>query len=308
VPPKPPVPPEADVESKERVEHLLEQYVRAHQHDLCADVARYGDVRTAPDFDLKKRLEEMQALRRRELDRERQGEDVEAMNRLMDELEAKFAKSRDGKPGKIGGKRRQLVECYRKYVRRPPEELLLVTRAWLEKADRFQERHAAVFRPAPTEDAPLLARLATLGPYHVDPDGRRLRVSWEEPRGLTCTWTAFSLSLEYPANDPAALRRLLDACDRLRGEFPQHEADLRREVLESFEIYHEQLARWGWEDYEVDAAGNPTEASILANAGSGHLCMETPQESKNEIEIRVFFRVAWDEEHGLELAILLDPE
>src|SRR5262249_27292830 len=125
----------------------------------------------------------------------------------------------------------------------------------------------------------------------VDPDGKRLRVSWDEPAGLGCAWTEFRLTFRYPARDSAALRALLDAYDRLGRNFDRHEAEMRRRVLESYEIYR------GW----IGRGSPATEAEILRDAGGGGIHLAAGRRSK--VTIEAFFHVAWDDEHGLEIAL-----
>ena len=55
---------------------------------------RHGDVRTQPGFDPKARMAELEQLRRRAADQERQRDDVEKLNRLRDQIAEKLAKER----------------------------------------------------------------------------------------------------------------------------------------------------------------------------------------------------------------------
>src|SRR5262249_1810162 len=119
-------------------------------------------------------------------------------------------------------------------------------------------------------------------------------------------WTTFSLTLSFPAGKKKTLGQLLDACSRLRKRFPQHQADLRREVLEHFAIHHDRPSPFDKDLYELDAAGKPTEPSILKTAGGGGIHLEG--EGGDIVGITVFFHVPWDDEHGLELFIEDEPE
>jgi hypothetical protein len=304
VPPKPPVPPDADIESWEQVEHLLGQYVREHAADLRADVEKYGDARTRPGFDPQKRLEELGRLYRREVDREFQQQHVNEMRQLTQELERQLAGKPNVKPAKVAAPRRRFLQGYRQYAGRPADELLPAMQEWLEEARQFQDRYPNVFRPRPVADEALLKRLADLGPYEVDIDSSRVQVSWDAPRGLECDWTTFSLSLEFPPKDEDVLRRLLDACDRLRETFPQHQETMRRAVLEHFDTYKDWFEARSLTWSEVDDTENPTERAVLEKAGGGSIRVEVPEwDEDGAVVIEVFFGVEWYEEHGLELSL-----
>lgn len=305
IPPKTSVPPTPDFESWEQVEYLLTRYVEAHTDDLRRDMAKYGDVRTQPGFDPEARRVELEVLRRQHADQQYQQEQVVAMTRLMDEIERLRAKSPRKGAGKLAGMRRQIVDCYRRYRHRPATELIPAMRDWLRRADAFQSRHADVFRPRPTEDPILLERLAGFGEYDVDVEQGRVVISWPAPQGLKCDWTRFSLSLGFRKQKNNALGPLLDAANRLRKRFVPHEAALRDEILRHFNHYRPQLPDWWLKDYDRDADGEPTEASILAKAGDGSIHIE---DGGGCVEMRVCFRVEWDQEHGLELGLDDEPE
>src|SRR5262249_6370265 len=83
VPERKPVPPSPDIESWEQVENQLENYVRAHQRDLETDIEKYGDPRTQPGFDPQKRRQELEGMRRRELDLDAQREAVAKIEKVM---------------------------------------------------------------------------------------------------------------------------------------------------------------------------------------------------------------------------------
>src|ERR1043166_7074900 len=100
-PEKKPIPPDSDAESKEEIEHRLEAYIQAHEKQLRADMAKYGDVRTEPGFDPDKRMAELDRLRRADYERERQKEDVPKMDALMAKIETQLAKNPKLKPSKI---------------------------------------------------------------------------------------------------------------------------------------------------------------------------------------------------------------
>jgi len=296
-----PVPPDAEIESWEHIEHLLAQYARTHERQLRSDLEKHGDVRTRPGFDPAKRMEELDQLRQLDWDRERQKDDAATLTELMEQLEAKLARRPPPKPGKIASERRKFLGCYRRYADRPTDQLIPSLRTCLPKAARFQDRYPDVFRPRPVEDEALLKRLAETGPYDVDIDSHGVRVSWDSPEGFACDWTTFSLSVEFPPQDEDTLRRLLDVCARLRLRFPQLQEELRDQVLESFENYRDWVGRIGFDGYELDETGNPTEASILKQAGDGGIHLDASD--ADYVRIAAFFSVDWDDEHGLEIDI-----
>src|SRR5262249_10083002 len=75
---------DTDIESWEQLEHLLDRYVKNHESELRADMAKDGDPRAEPGFDPEKRMAELERLRHAEYDRESQREDVPKINRFMD--------------------------------------------------------------------------------------------------------------------------------------------------------------------------------------------------------------------------------
>jgi len=318
IPEKKPVPPDQEIESWEQVEHLLAEYVRANVVALGGDMAKHGDPRSEPGFDPEKRMAELERLRMSDIDREAQTEVAPKMNELMQKMDQQVAKNPKIKPGKLAKARREFLEHYRRYADRTKEDLLPETQKWLEKARQFQAKHAAIFRPQPIDDPALLKRLAGIGAYGVDMGSKQVSLRWEEPAGLTCDWTEFSLSLRYGIGDAKTLAMLLGAYDRLKARFAKHAAELRQEVLQSFDIHREFLERFGYDDYELDDEGKPTEKSIFEHAGGGAIHISTGDYGDDDegadagedagAVIQVFFGVDWDDEHGLELFLEDEPE
>ncbi|MFL5340919.1 MAG: SMI1/KNR4 family protein [Gemmataceae bacterium] len=304
------VPPDPEAESFEQVEHLLGQFVQAHEAELRGDIAKHGDVRTQPGFDPEKRIAELDRLRLATYDREAQAEDVGKLQGFMDEIEKLVATNPKIKPGKLAKPRRAFLEVYRKYADRAADELVPAMRQALDGARQFQDRYAGVFRPKPISDEVLLQRLAAIGPFDTDIGNKQVRLRWDSPAGLACEWTEFALLIEYPIDDAKALAALLDASDRLRRRFPHHLDKIRQEVLEHFETYREWHERGGWplEGYDRDEAGRCTPESILRHAGNGSIHLTVPEGDDGTVMIQVFFHVEWDDEHGLELFIDDEPE
>lgn len=304
-----PIPPDPEIESKEQIEHLLNQYVHAHADLLRADMAKHGDPRTKPGFTPENREAEIDALRRAHYDRENQAEQVGKMESVMREFENLVAKNPKIKPGKVGKHRRAILQCYRDHVRRPEAELVPEMRKWLKEAERFQETHSSLFRLQAIDDAELLRRLKSFGPHEVDVGNKKVRVTWNAPECLACDWSVFSLTLDFPIGDKKALALLLDAYGRLVKNFAQHQAELRKELLDHFNMYYEHLDSMGiLDDYERDAAGKPTEQSILKHAGNGSIHMSLADPESSDVILQVHFGIEWDEEHGFETTIIDDPE
>ncbi|HEX3151176.1 MAG TPA: ankyrin repeat domain-containing protein [Gemmataceae bacterium] len=291
-----PVPVDSQMETREQIEHLLVEYVRAHRVDLQADMDRHGDPRRAPGFDPARREKEIQQIRQREIDREMQVEQAEALGRALEKLERQLAKST--KPSESKNRvRREVLDGYNKYADKAPADLQPPMAAWLAKARSVIDAHPSFFHPQPIDDAALLGRLDKIGPYEVDFDASNVSVRWNEPLGLECDWTEFALTVVFPAKKKKALRERLDRVDRMRRRWVEHQETLKQEILNSFAIHHEQQS-WLADDYEKDDDGQPTAAAIFEHAGNGGIRIGGEEEGDS---ISIFFHVDWDDEHGLEL-------
>src|SRR4051812_9384344 len=82
-----PVPVDPEVETRERIEHLLAEYVLANQASLQADMERHGDPRRRPGFNPGEREKELSAICQHEVDREVQIETAEKLERGLVKLE-----------------------------------------------------------------------------------------------------------------------------------------------------------------------------------------------------------------------------
>jgi hypothetical protein len=298
-----PVPVDPELETRERIEHLLTEYVKAHQAELRADMDRHGDPRRKPGFDPAKREKELEQIRQREIDREAQVETVEKLGRLLAKLEAQLAKS--GKPSESKNRaRREVLDGFSKYADTAPTDLQPPMAAWLQRARQVIDAHPAFFRPKPIDDPALLARLDEIGKYEIDFEGSQVSVRWEEPRGLDCDWTGFALTVSFPAKKKKALKERLDQVDRLRRRWAKHQAALRQEVVDAFAIHYEARPTW-FDDYATGSDGKPTVESILEHAGTGGIRLGGEEEGDN---FHFFFHVDWDDEHGLELWIEDEPD
>jgi hypothetical protein len=293
-----PVPVDPQVESREQIEHLLARYVSDHQDELQADYARLGDPRQVPGFDPRRREEEMERMRMRQVDLENQHDQARELGEAIDKLERQLEKSPDTPATKINATRRKILDAVKKYADHVPADLRPEMAAWLERARRVIEQCPAVFRPRPIDDAELLARLDDLGPYEVDLGKSAVTVIWDNPRGLECDWTDFSLSVVFPAGKKKSLKNRLDKVDRLRRNWARHQEALRLEVLQSFDRQFDPERTW------PRGSPRPSDAEIYEQAGGGGIRVGDEGGSG----FQVFFNVDWDMEHGLELGIEDVPE
>lgn len=302
VSPIPPSTADPEIESLAEIRNLFDDYVRRHQRQLQADIDRYGDPRTDPDFDPDERLAELDDLYRRQLRREQQQEDVFKLQEYMDQFERRYQK--EGKEGKLISQRRKISELYQQYAMLPDEDLTPEMNRQLAKAERFQAKYASFFRPTVTKKPELLSRLDARGPYVVDAGARKMTLRWSAPRGFACDWTAFSLGIESRIGKDEHLDLVLNACDRLQRRWAEHLADLKRQLLLSFENSWEWVQQWAGDDYELDEEGAPTEESILRAAGNGGLFVTIPSWPHDEtVLIRGHLPVEWDDEHGFEFEL-----
>jgi len=303
-----PVPVDPDVESREQIEHLFEQWLQEHQDDLSADIARHGDPRQEPGFSPEAREQELEELGRREAMREHQVEEAEAIQQQLDEMEQLLAKAPNTPLRKLRKSRRKVLDGISRFSRLPADELIPAMSQCLERAQRFVESHPAVFAPHPIDNSELLERLRELGDYDIEIDDSSVTVSWRRPTGIACDWTSFYLEVVFPPEDEDSLRSALEMVDRLRAQWDLHQAQLRRDVLEHAENYVDQMDDWELEEYELGEDGLPTEASLLANCGGGQIRIHQGPDAElyGEDGINIFFGVEWDEEHGFETCIVDD--
>jgi hypothetical protein len=179
----------------------------------------------------------------------------------------------------------------------------------LAQAERLQAKYAEIFRPQVAQDEGLRKRLDAYGPFRVDLAKTTTTLFWSAPVGLESDWTQFTLAIAAPTGDETALAVLLDACDRLRKRFSACQADIRAQVLDSFAMARPWMHDWQLDDYERDDEGNPTEASILREAGAPSISVSLPGWPDDDtVLIEGYVSIEWDPEHGLELAIEDEPE
>jgi hypothetical protein len=300
-------------ETREELVRLLEDYAAAHQEELAADVARYGDPRQAPDFDPQRFLEE-QARRSKRLFllRDQQGE-IPLLREKLETLQRRIAADApDALP--VQRERRKVMDEYRRYAKHEPEAVADEIRAWMKEVDQLRERHPEVFRPRPTRNDEINARLAAVGDYRVGIDDESRTVSWSNPPALECDWARFTLSFLVwsggkgpdPAALDAAFRKLLAEWERFRDRFPELEPELRDYVVGLFRAYRfddpSDDERAAYEDEQGEIADEKVLASI--RSAGVHLA----HHHGGGVEVTCHFGVPWDKEHGVEVQFDADGE
>lgn len=298
-----PVPVDSEVESKEQIEYLLEQFVKSHQTALQSDYQKHGDPRQQPGYSLEDRERELKAMRDREWDVSRQREQSAELQEVLDQMRTQLENDPQTPAKKINQARKRILEGYKAYSRRPADELLPEMQKWLDRAGRFMSQQVAIFHPTPIDDPELLRRLGEIGTYEVDLRAKRVSVAWDTPNGFDCDWTTFALRIEFPKNGQCELSRLLEQIAHLRTDWLKHQVRLRAEVIASFNNYFDQMGDWELEDYELGPDGHPTDASILSHCERGMITLapDFSGDVPGEEGIVVYFGVDWDDEHGLEL-------
>jgi hypothetical protein len=292
---------DTDIETHEIVEALLTEYVREHQDELLADVAKHGDPRSEPKYSRQNRMNELDRMRQRYYEVEEQKETATKICQYLTQIEKKIAA---GVPAsKLTSLRTKLSNQLKQCRRTPEVDRIGELGQALDQATRFQQLHAVHFPDQATAlPEELRTRLERLGPCEIQPSAGRYR--WDLAVPLRCDWTSFSLSLSHPKKKPQCLRPLLEAVDHLVGRWDTMIGHWREQVLESFRNVEVQLDEWDLEDYRLDAEGQATDASVLAQAGNGQLAICT--EDGELFSASLYFPVQWDPEHGFVLEFDLD--
>ena len=202
---KQPVPVDVETESREQIEHLLDQYLQAHQADLEADLDKHGDPRRQPGFTRERREVELDALRARDADRSLQRDEAMTLQDVLDKLEKQLVKNPKTSTETVRHSRRTILDGIKIFGHRPADKLLPAMRQWVERANRFIEQYPAIFHPQPINDPTLLARLQELGPYEVETSKSSVNIHWDRPNSLACDWTTFGLEIEFTAGDAGGI-------------------------------------------------------------------------------------------------------
>jgi len=302
-----PVPPDGQIESREQLEHLLSEYVAAHQTKLQKDVDKHGDPRTEPDFTHEKRMQEIDQMRDALYERERQVEEAEKLQEYVLQMNKKL---RGDKKGKIGSLRRKLVDITRRYQDREPQTLVPEMRQAMMKAKQLQEEFSDLFFPPATNNAELQKRIRAIGEYQLDPQGQGMELRWPSVESLKTVLGGVSLCMQYPKDDDDALSALLTVVEDFVRRANEWSSEVEAEVMNNFrEIYEPQMADWEFEDYELDESGKVTDDCVRKNIEGGTMYFSLSEWTPDQVYVSLFLNVTWDGEHGSEHEWLVDrPE
>jgi hypothetical protein len=295
------------VEPRPEIIRLLDVYVAAHQEELGHDVARYGDPRQAPGFDRERAADERARQSNRILQLRAQAGEAPALTEKLAKLRQKLEKhAPDSVP--VQRERQRIMEEFRRYAKRQPDELSAEVKAWLREVRALREKLPEVFRPRATKSEQLNARLEAIGKHSVRIDEYGRSITWPNPSGLACGWSppfsvGFHVSTEEKEPNPAridqAYEKLLGAWERFRERFPKLEPELRQYLLDFFRQYRaDDLPEDERAEYE-DQAGQLSDDKILAHTEGATAALT--YHAHGEVETVVHFDVPWDEEHGLEV-------
>lgn len=300
-----------DHESREQIEHLLEQFLATHRTELQRDLSRHGDPRQEPGYTREARLLEIDRLRKQLYASEAQKRDVGTLRELTGEIRKLIGNPGEGSKktqSKLEKLRVQFRNLYKEHRGTPEEELIPEMAMELRSAESFMASLPEVFAPKKLGDDKLTARLEEIGEYETGRSGGQTEIQWDDPQGFDCDWTSLKLTLCYPKSKPKSLEQLLDAVNRLRQHWHEQIDNWRDQLITCFrDVYQIQMQDWEFEDYEVDDNGDATDESILAHVEGGQILMDYYPEDAS-IHGRTFFDVDWDSEHGFEIEWEDEPD
>lgn len=298
--------PSPEYESREQIELLLEQYVEKNNAVLQADIDRHGDPRLVSGFTVEGRMQELEDQRRRQITISIQREQIGKFHESMKEIEQASAKAEHGdrrSAAWLPALRRAFLELISDNQRWQSDDLLPETAAIREKVQSFMTNHPGVFALDYIGDADLTARAKAIGAFTGDIEDQETTIYWGSPQGLTCDWTTFSLMAVYPENQNQYFEALLGVAERLQLRWSTVNREWQQEVIACFrENYLHQMDDWELEDYERDASGQPTDASILAHVEGASITLSVEADEEEQYSCySTHFGVEWDGEHGFEL-------
>lgn len=295
-------------ETREQIETLLARFVSEHQAELQADLARHGDPRTARGYTPKKRLAELEQLRRRQIARESQRDDADKLNQLIEKLRKKVATAKDDPRAllRLDRDRRRLCELVNKHRSHAADDLLPEMREALQAAETFMQSCPQLFAQGVTDDPQLNARFEALGVFEYERSEDECLVQWDEPAGFAGAWGKFTLSLTFPNNDKHAAAKLLDVAERLPPKLAELSKVWNRELIAQFRKFEVRMADWELEDYELDEE-QATEASILQHVNQGTIYLKCEE---GEVSGQTNYDADWliDRDHEVEWDVKLLEE
>lgn len=294
-------------ESADAIAQLLEEYAAGHGEMLQADMDKHGDPRKIADFDPEAFLQEQaQHSERLAGFRDQRGE-LPLLREKLDQLKKDMA-APSPNFRKVQRQRQKVMQEYRFYADRDPDDLTADLLAWLREVEALRTGHPEVFHPKATQEPELNARLASVGDYELAFHGNEPSLEWDRPNGLPCDWAPLSLvfyvDFDHRPSETelaAGYWELLDAWETLHARWPALEPAVRQYLLDNFrDVYIDQL----WDDeraeYE-DENGEITDETILANVESGTVAL-----AYNEFEgvsVSIQFDTNWDLEHGVDIEL-----
>ena len=296
--------PTVGVEAHDEVRRLLDAYVAAHQNELARDVAKYGDPRKHPEFDPGHAREQRAAKIRRLASLRHQRTVIDDLRDWLDKLKALVAKEPPESP-RLNKVVRKVLDDYAGFAAYEPEERTPAIEAWLRDVEQLREAHPDAFAPKASRDERINARLVAIGPHEVSYEFNTLSIRWDKPAGLDCEWTDLQLGLDLSLEkkvDPSRVNAGLDAiCDewaRLRERWPGLRAELKDYILELFRrLVADNLDDDVRAAYEVE--GVLSDEKILDAIERGAILLS--RQANHPVGMSAIFRVAWDEDHPLEV-------
>lgn len=291
-----PVSPSAEIESREQLEHLLNEYVAAHEAKLQKDIDKHGDPRTEPGFTHENRMREIDKMRDAIYERETQVEEAE---KLQDYIRQINKKLRGSKKGKIGSLRRKLVDIARRYQDREPSTLVPEMRQAMQDARELQEEFSDLFFPPATSNADLQKRIRAIGEYQLDPQGKNLQLNWPAVAPLQEILGGVGVCIQYGKDDDDMLRSMLIVTEGFLHRAPAWAKKVESDIIDNFrEVCEPHVEDWELIDYALDEHGRVTEDCIRKNIRGGSLNIFHSEYDPDNIHLDLYVSLEWDNEHG----------
>lgn len=295
--------PNESCESLEQIETLLQNFVEEHIAELKADIQKYGDVRSQPDFDPDYREEQIRQQSRRELMLEQEQEDAAKINQLIAEFHKKAADNSSLEPKNFRQLRRRLHELYARYRDRADSLQADELVESMSKVEELFQTHENLLTVTPIENKSLLARMAAIGQYDCDDEYERIAVTWRKPRGLSTAFKPLQLRIITQNPGEQQFELLMAAAEYACDHVESIDEQIRRDLINQFRELERYGQDWLLEDYERDEDGVIAESTILAETGGGMLEIEITGESSTGVAATVWMAVEWDDEHGFETQV-----
>ena len=293
-------------ETRDELKTLVKDFAKLHKAELAADIARYGDPSTAPDFDKRQARKEMDRLwgenYRRYANIDRLPFFTAPFKRLREELEAGASlaqlRSNDREiddlmfwmqysfPGWLAESNPPEVAAFL-------EECRSLTLQYPEQLPRWPSTApATVATPtvAVSQDPAVVAQLSAFGPYKVEKIGPTTMILFGPQATLKNALAPIRLIFRFDGKfPPALLAAWTSARDRFLKALPAMEKNLLA------------LGRQAFSSEIEDADLRPSNDEILAQVTEGTLVIAA--EPGGEFSVSCAWDVEWDPEHGCEFQI-----